>query len=704
MSKYRMEIKLLSDLCVSDGGVYNSTVDIDVCYDEYGLPYIPAKRLKGCLREAAMELVDWGVSIDVNKIFGEAGDNSKGGCLNITNAYLEKYDSLVEEIENAKGHPLYHPQNILNNYTYIRSQTSIDYETGIASENSLRTMRVVNKGLVFNSMIDVGDEYEAVKKCVQTLTNIGMSRTRGLGEIKATLIEENDTASEKPIDTINVPNDSNYIEYEIKLNEPMITLSSAGAQEKARDYIEGSSILGLVLSRLEEIDKSTFLNQLGNVVFSNAYISYKGIRYTEVPAYISSIKNNHTNYINNLYFDMRNAKGRQISSMKHTFVAMQDNLLSKLDVAMEERYHHRRAADKSVGRAESKDAGDSNFYQIASINKNQVFRGFVYGNVDAIEMIKKSIKADSSCRVGYGKNAEYGEATINTIKDEKWSEENSVCIRTKRLVIKLNSPAIVYNDKAMYSVAVSDLISEAAVALHIDEKKIDLENTRKYVNYTNVSGYNITWNKRKPIVTAFDKGSAVDIVFTEEIDISIPKVLFIGERTTEGYGETEIIIPVSNGVAEGKIVKNRKSIWDGKIIEISEGSLGKQLIDDLLDDYIRERAIEMASKKSVDEKMRATVSNMILMAKELGDIGAIENAIETRYSKTTAGKEDKKKIAENILNDVKKETKDKNLMSCFEKQFCVAGCSYDENKIKNKFLSIYLRELKYRIRETKGRA
>ena len=39
MKKYQLRIQLLSDLCVSDGGVYNSSLDIDICHDEYGFPY-----------------------------------------------------------------------------------------------------------------------------------------------------------------------------------------------------------------------------------------------------------------------------------------------------------------------------------------------------------------------------------------------------------------------------------------------------------------------------------------------------------------------------------------------------------------------------------------------------------------------------------------------------------------------------------------
>ena len=45
----KIRIELLSDLCTYSGETYNSLVDMDVIYDEYGIPYIPAKRIKGCM-------------------------------------------------------------------------------------------------------------------------------------------------------------------------------------------------------------------------------------------------------------------------------------------------------------------------------------------------------------------------------------------------------------------------------------------------------------------------------------------------------------------------------------------------------------------------------------------------------------------------------------------------------------------------------
>ena len=59
----KIQIKLLSDLCTCSGETYNSIVDTDVTYDENGIPYIPAKRIRGCIREAGLEMLEFGLII-----------------------------------------------------------------------------------------------------------------------------------------------------------------------------------------------------------------------------------------------------------------------------------------------------------------------------------------------------------------------------------------------------------------------------------------------------------------------------------------------------------------------------------------------------------------------------------------------------------------------------------------------------------------
>ena len=160
MKHYWLTIELLSDLCVSDGGVYNSTIDMDVCHDELGFPYIPAKRIKGCLRECAKELNDWGISISIERLFGMEGN--KPGTVRISNAYLKHDQEYRQAVQENQGLLLTHPQNVLRQFTYIRTQTSMDEQTGAAKSESLRMMRVV-------------------KMCIRdSISKVEMKRTAGL--------------------------------------------------------------------------------------------------------------------------------------------------------------------------------------------------------------------------------------------------------------------------------------------------------------------------------------------------------------------------------------------------------------------------------------------------------------------------------------------------------------------------------------------
>ena len=91
----KIKIKLLSDLCTYSGETYNSVVDMDVVYDENGIPYIPAKRIKGCIREAALEMKELNLLDDDKyiQIFGKEGNQSS--AFTISNAYIKDYDKTV---------------------------------------------------------------------------------------------------------------------------------------------------------------------------------------------------------------------------------------------------------------------------------------------------------------------------------------------------------------------------------------------------------------------------------------------------------------------------------------------------------------------------------------------------------------------------------------------------------------------------------
>ena len=68
----KIKIELKTDLCASNGMSAGNSLDNDLCFDSYGLPVIPGRRLKGILRQGAQFLQENRMlsAEDVTAMFG----------------------------------------------------------------------------------------------------------------------------------------------------------------------------------------------------------------------------------------------------------------------------------------------------------------------------------------------------------------------------------------------------------------------------------------------------------------------------------------------------------------------------------------------------------------------------------------------------------------------------------------------------------
>lgn len=203
MSTFDLNIELLSDTLVGSGEGWGATIDSDIVFDKLGLPYIPAKRIKGCLRESAVEVLEMFEQTnigfvsqkEIDSLFGEVG-KAKSGDLSFLNAYLEDYASnkqWIEWLEDKHG-SIFSKDTVLNTFTFIRRQTAID-KHGVKKEHSLRTSRVLKKGLKFSAKMETSEEIEIEKIdflsfAVRNLRHIGTNRNRGFGLVSCSLSGE----------------------------------------------------------------------------------------------------------------------------------------------------------------------------------------------------------------------------------------------------------------------------------------------------------------------------------------------------------------------------------------------------------------------------------------------------------------------------------------------------------------------------------
>lgn len=225
-----LRISLLSDMVPGSQQGFGALIDTDVVYDDYGLPYIPARRVKGCLREATENMLDsfkackmpdnsdfFGLNprVAFEKIFGLSGNDEaqevSTGKVHFGNLYLPGYKILQSNIEALRrekriGQFFQGSQPVAECYTGIRQQTRIDSK-GVADKGSLRSIRYVkNFGpdgnpLVFEGLIDFSDDASGLNDWLSIFCAafrfMGAMRNRGFGEINCALFREGKNQTEE---------------------------------------------------------------------------------------------------------------------------------------------------------------------------------------------------------------------------------------------------------------------------------------------------------------------------------------------------------------------------------------------------------------------------------------------------------------------------------------------------------------------------
>lgn len=197
MCQYKIKVQTLSPLQLGTGKA-DVIVDADTVFDEYGIPYFPAKRFKGLLHESALELCEIGglacaTEDRINRLFGHKGEVA---ALVLPNLYVPDYAGIREEWkliqEGLEG--FISSKDVLNAYSEIRYQTAIAKETGIAKDGSLHNMRLIDKDIIFEGLVEIIDEqpedFEFLGYALVNLRYAGAKRNRGSGRIRCTIEKE----------------------------------------------------------------------------------------------------------------------------------------------------------------------------------------------------------------------------------------------------------------------------------------------------------------------------------------------------------------------------------------------------------------------------------------------------------------------------------------------------------------------------------
>lgn len=671
---YRLKITLKSNLCVGSGFAYSGIVDSDCLYDKYGIPFISARRIRGCLKDSAKYLgIDKKI---VGIIFGKSGNNTNDSLV-IENARLDYYSELIHDIENCNNEYKEYAskENIISLYTTVKASTELD-DFGVAKNESLRFERDVNqydpitkKEMVFyaeidfsyiektlkltNSDIEINTIIDYVDRLANATRHIGLKRNRGLGSVTIEL--ENKHYATEQSRNISFDDDVIGFEYTIKNLSPLM-LSDKNDSISA-NFIKGSNILGALANHYLSIGndaekeefKKLFLSD--RVAFTNLYPSYKEkdgyTRSLPVPQNINRLKKtkklvdllgDRNKYLEDVrcnkadsYETMINeydlSNGNQPKRIKDKFyITTLQNEMHIIDVNYDIVYHNAISG-------KNKNGEDGLLYYLDTIESGQYFTGQILAKSQELAKIYELL-ITSKLRFGKSKNTQYGKCVLlhDSIKPIKRQEKRFS--KGDWITIKFMSDTLLMNDAGYYVTDYESIVSIVKNELGIiSDENNGLEFLKTRIEY----GYVGVWNMQKPQICSVEKGSVLTFCLNEDLVVNKK---FIGEKNNEGYGEILVEFRHDRFAIEEIKEKIKDSCF--------KSDLTKKLFSIILLKDIKNKVLEKIQDKNIIGLNPSSLGRLTLMLNESINSGpSAKDILNDFQNRIESIKDDSKKKAIN---------------------------------------------------------
>lgn len=193
-----LKLTLKSEATFGRGEGVAGLVDEEVEHDQYGLPFLRGRTLKGLLVEECANLLpflppktNWAGC--ANRLFGEtSSDFQQDGLVYFGDARLPA--KLHQAVRYQYQQKKLTRTDVLESLTDIRRQTAMDV-TGRPETGSLRSLRVILRETPFEAKLQFSQELSQVdlallSACVLAFRRAGTGRNRGQGHLVAQLQNE----------------------------------------------------------------------------------------------------------------------------------------------------------------------------------------------------------------------------------------------------------------------------------------------------------------------------------------------------------------------------------------------------------------------------------------------------------------------------------------------------------------------------------
>lgn len=544
-----LKLNLLSDAVPGNGEGLAGIIDTDICYDEYGLPFIPAKRVKGILRESAQDLADYhkATAAQIGSMFGNSGTKT-GTDLKIGNGFLEGYQGLRAFLAEASLRPgyqqLFNAQAVLQCFAYTRSQTAL--ENGIAQDKSLRTLRILKRGLTFVFDVEMPDNMRALLEDACKVTRrFGLNRTRGVGEIKMEITD----FSAAPNAKTETKHDS--VKLILRNLGPILAAARVGTPQVSDPYIPGATILGAVAAQFIRDRKSAdpsyapdsdpnfkalFID--GSVTWGNAYPTRESKLRQPVPLAWRREKHGDGAYNLAADEDLQSVRDNDVAlrGFGDAYIATQAHGYTVVEAETQIEYHHRRPADRKLS---SPTKTDGEFFQFETLAAGQEFAAEIAGDNTYLQLALPYLQS-GTIHLGKSRTAQYGSCNLEVLPVPREDQELKISSGEEFQLILL-SDAIIRNSGGRSLASATALQSSF---IELVQSKLSLSATlelltaKSFFGTVRTGGYMGVWNLPRPQEASFQAGSVFTFVNRgdDEIELTGLERYALGADIERGLG------------------------------------------------------------------------------------------------------------------------------------------------------------------------
>lgn len=627
-------------MLLTSSGEGSVLIDADVIYHPSGFPFIPARRVKGLLRESMEEVLEMHgknneeIKGTLISVFGTGGSQVNEGKLVIDNLYIVSWEAVLTEIKQHR-HPAFQPDLIKSFFTSEIQQTAIG-EDEVAKDKSLRNYRVINPGHSFEAVITAlealtSDEWDYLQKAVRNLRYAGTRRNRGFGKIACSIEADNTALSPNQPESSQTVNE--HLSVSITTLSPVVLAQQLGEQNTVYTlrHISGSHIRGFLAEafiRTQGLDRN---NAHLDPDFYNIFLSGK-VRFGAltmgqgkmIPQHIQTIKGDASKPPISV-FSNNSEVTRPISRLGKVVNGVVDTNGFNPKTTL---FFHNSRINRAAGRSKE-DEGAIFYYE--SIDENQTFHGEITGDTTSLNRLLKVFPAKLSGRIGRSKSAQYGKvevvfgATPDSVAGQKTFKTG------QQYILTVESPLVLLNENGLPKPD-ADLLKDYLETILGAKTVIK----RAETNITPIEQYNTSWESKSGKVQAFREGSSFLIELQKDVTISQP-IEYLGEWNEQGFGK----VSLTHFTPEQQYVL--PTLEETETPEIKEiTTLNSPLLNEILSTYAKQMDELSAKNAAISDATK---------------IGGLKNHLIGRLERLFMQSDSEEKIL-SWFNDINKPAKD----------------------------------------------